>query len=77
MLSMQTTATDQRTIDRLHAIDDATSFAQGAPFRNDAEARAYFSASNQCSMHGDDAITDEHELAAMADLVITHLAHYA
>ena len=66
-----------RTMDTFDEINYRTGFANGEPFTDEAQVRAYFTPANQISMFGDDAVTVEQYLAMWADLVIANRWHCA
>jgi hypothetical protein len=56
---------------------DASGYADGSEFPDEAAVRDYFSPFEQRLMFGDDAIQDEDLLGRMADLVIAERLHMA
>ncbi len=60
---------------REQQISDSTAFDQGDAFADADAVRAYFTAAEMTAMFGEDAITDQDELGAMAADVIAHRWH--
>ncbi|MFA5571631.1 MAG: hypothetical protein WDA42_00870 [Candidatus Bathyarchaeia archaeon] len=56
-------------------INDKTGFANGEPFKCEDNVRAYFRATTQRDMLGDDAITNQTLLDEMAETVIENGWH--